>query len=278
MGAGTVRKPWRVLVASLTAAMILPFVGSGVAYGLPTDSASRVDGDHGMRGAYSVRGLGVTATTTASFLVPNFDPADCGPTDSAWVERRVYRHTQVQSVNVQIWTTCDNSRGWWVEDGAPQGVPSRTAPRGAIDRDNGGLEPRDADHGAQLDRGWVDERTWPSPPTRGGYTVFANHVWDGDLPFLEHASFTRLQIDGRPLGEYDTRAFRGRLLANEPAPAGRHVVPGHLRLRSVVRSSRTADRSSASPRSRATVTQGHKTKTSGAGCRPSHPAWRLRGV
>ena len=208
MGAGTVRKPRRLLVASLTAAVVLPFVGSGVAYGLPTDSAPRVDGQ-GMRGWYHVRGLGVTATTTASFLVPNFDPADCGPTDSAWVERRVYRDTQVQSVNVQIWTTCDNSRGWWVEDGAPQGVLPELSPgeRLTVTTEGSRHETRITVH--NLDRGWVDERTWPSPPSRGGYTVFANHVWDGDLPFLEHASFTRLKIDGRPFSEYEPKRSAG---------------------------------------------------------------------
>ena len=60
-----------------------------------------------------------------------------------------------------------------------------------------------------LDRGWVEEITSPSAPSGGGYAVFANNVWDGSLPFLEHTSFKRLKIDSRPFGEYEPERFEG---------------------------------------------------------------------
>ena len=43
----------------------------------------------------------VRAITTAKFAVPRFDAADCGPTDAAWADRRVYRDTQANEFYVQ---------------------------------------------------------------------------------------------------------------------------------------------------------------------------------
>ena len=229
MRARTGRRQARLLVASLTVTMVLLFVGSGVAYGLATDSAPRVDGEHGMRGWYSTRGLGVGAATTASFLVPKFDAGDCGPTDEAWVERRVYRDTQDGNFYVQIWTHCTSGRitagGWWVEGGPIKGHLPEMSPGDRLTVTSVGSsgETRISVH--NLDRGWVEDSTSPSAPSRRGYTVFANHVWDGSLPFLEHASFKRLKIDGRPFGEYEPKSSEGDCSHTSPL---RHGTSFHV--------------------------------------------------
>ena len=233
MRARTVRKHWRVLVGSLTATMVLPFVGSGVAYGLPTETgrlsaasqltqtAPRADAEHGMRGGYEAKGLRARATTTATFLVPEFDATDCGPTDEAWADRRVYRGTHDGEFYVQIWTHCTSGRltagGWWM-GGSGELFPAMSpGERLTVTSEGSRRETRLSVH--NLDRGWVAEMTAPSAP--GGSTaLLANNQYDGDLPFLERTWFKRLRIDGRAFGEYAPKRFESECTRVSPLRHG----------------------------------------------------------
>ena len=221
MRARTVRKQWRAFVAGLTATLVLPFVGSGVAYGLPTETgrlsaasqltetAPRADAEHGMRGGYIAKGLRARASTRATFLVPEFDATDCGPTDEAWADRRVYRQLQDAEFYVQIWTHCTSGSltagGWW-RGGSGEVFPEMSpGDRLTVTSEGSRHETRLSVH--NLDRGWVAEMTAPSAPG-GSTTLLANNQWDGDLPNLERTWFKRLRIDGRAFGEYATKRFK----------------------------------------------------------------------
>lgn len=204
MRARTVRTQWRAVVASLTATMVLPFVGSGVSYGLPTEPGRL---STAMSGGYHAEHFPARATTTATFLVPEFDATDCGPTDEAWAHRFLARALQEgSSLVVQIWTHCSEGRlrsGGWMRDGSRTLNTPELSPgeRVTVTTEGSRVETRLSVH--NLDRDWIADITSESGP-KGGITVVAEHVWDGDEPILERASFKRLKIDGRPFGEYDT--------------------------------------------------------------------------
>ena len=237
MRARTVRKQRRVLVASLTATMVLPFVGGGVAYSLPTETgrfsaasqltetAPRADAEHGMRGGnrggYRAEGLRTRATTTATFLVPKFEATDCGPTDEAWADRRVYRHTQADEFYVQIWTHCTSGRltagGWWI-GGSSRFLPEMSpGERLTVTSEGSRRETRLSVH--NLDRGWVAEMKAPSAPD-GNFALLANNQYDGDLPFLERTWFKRLRIDHRAFGEFAPERFETECTRVSPLREG----------------------------------------------------------